>query len=307
MGIMARLTRRTERGPLLPQRPWYDEPSALDEIDTRSGGRSDDRLVLDSWVRNGYAIVEGVIPAAAIDAMLEELDGLFTATSPTPGLEFCDLEFGADGHRETIDHAALLERTPEQRHAARDRSSWRVHAFVDRSPAADAVRSAPELRRVASMILGRETEASYSINFHNGSVQALHQDCAVFHLGVPNWIVGAWIACEDITEGSGPLVFYPGSHRDAMYAEFDDYPNTNLRTASDDVAARYNRAVASRADDFTEERFLARKGDVLFWNGMLIHGGSAITDPGTTRKSLVVHFVPDGADAVKRVTLPARW
>jgi len=292
----------------LPEAAWFDSDAALDQIASRSGGDRGDHETLTSWVRNGYAVVEGVVPHGLIDAMLDDLDGAFTATQPLPGLEFCDLEFDTDGHRSTVDHGQLLARPEEQRLAARERSNWRVHAFVEQSNAADAVRRHPELQRVASMILGIPSEAGYSINFHNGSRQDLHQDSCVFHLGVPNLIVGAWVACEDIIEGAGPLVYYPGSHRGPLFSEFDDYPNTNLRTAPDDgTAARYTAQIVGDSDGFEEHKFLARKGDVLFWHGMLIHGGAAITEPGTTRKSLVLHFVPPGADAAQRVTLPARW
>jgi phytanoyl-CoA hydroxylase len=307
MGLLSRLTRRGGHRIDLPAQPWYDGPNAEAEVELRSAGSQDDQRILESWVRHGYAVVEGVVGDDAIDLMLGELDDLFAAPEPLSGLEFCDLEFSDDGHRQTVDHAGLLAHPLDERLAARDRSNWRVHALVERSRAADAVRRTAEMERIASLILGLETVASYSINFHNGSSQALHQDAAVFHLGVPNLIVGAWVACEDIVASSGPLVFYPGSHRDEMFAEFDDYPNTNLRTSTDQRAARYNRHIAARAEDFEEHRFLAKKGDVLFWNGMLIHGGSAITDPSVTRRSLVLHFVPAGVDAAQHVTLPTRW
>ncbi len=295
------------RAPQLPTSAWFDGPDAEGEIADRAQGDTRDEQILSSWVRHGYAVVDEVVPHDEIDAMLDDLDGLFTAAAALPGLEFCDLEFGTDGHRVTIDHQQLLAYSTEDRLAARSRSNWRVHAFVEQSAAADTVRSNPELRRIASMILGVPSTATYSINFHNGSRQDLHQDSCVFHLGVPNLIVGAWVACEDIAEGSGPLVYYPGSHQDPLFAEFDDYPQTNLRTASDSTAQRYSQAMVAEAERFEEQRFIARKGDVLFWHGMLIHGGAPITTPGLTRKSLVLHFVPRGADAATSVTLPTRW
>jgi len=305
---IARVAKAARSPQHLPDTAWFDTEDAADQIAERAGNDPDDHRILSSWVRDGYAIVEDVVPHDLIDAMLTELDSAFTATAPLPGLEFCDLEFDADGHRVTVDHGQLLARPVEQRLAARERSNWRVHAFVEQSAAADAVRRDLELQRLASMILGFDTQATYSINFHNGSRQDLHQDSCVFHLGVPNLIVGAWVACEDIVEGAGPLVYYPGSHRGPLFAEFDDYPNTNLRTAPDAAsAARYTAGVVAESNDFEEHKFLARKGDVLFWHGMLIHGGAAITEPGLTRKSLILHFVPSGADAAQQVTLPARW
>jgi len=37
-------------------------------------------------------------------------------------------------------------------------------------------------------------------------------------------------------------------------------------------------------------RFTASAGDVLFWHHNLTHGGSAVTRPGATRRSLVGHY-----------------
>ena len=48
----------------------------------------------------------------------------------------------------------------------------------------------------------------------------------------------------------------------------------------------------AKAAGLTRESFLPRKGDVLFWSADLVHGGSAITAPELTRKSLVGHYCP---------------
>jgi ectoine hydroxylase-related dioxygenase (phytanoyl-CoA dioxygenase family) len=37
-------------------------------------------------------------------------------------------------------------------------------------------------------------------------------------------------------------------------------------------------------------QFLASKGDVLIWHGRLIHRGTAPTQPGLLRKSLIAHY-----------------
>ena len=124
---------------------------------------------------------------------------------------------------------------------------------------------------------------------------------------MPNLICGAWIACEDIDEGAGPLVYHPGSHRRAAFHGFDRYPMTNLRTVAPDVAAAYQHHVDGAAEQSEPHHFLARKGDVLLWHGMLIHGGSPLTTPGLTRKSYVLHYIPTGADVADRVTGPTNW
>lgn len=306
MRLLHRISARHRR-PRLPERAWFDGPEATAEIGRRAGGSEHNRAILESWVSDGYAIVHDVVWHSLLDEMLDEVDGLFTTEIPLPMLEFADLEFDESGVRTAVDHAGLVAHPVEDRLAAKERSTWRIHGLINASERADSVRRHPELRRLASMILGVETTASYSINFQYGSRQALHEDSAVFHLGVPNLIVGAWIACEDIAEGSGPLLYCPGSHRRPMFGEFVDYPEHNLRTATDEQAAHYNRHVIDQAEGFEHHRFLARKGDVLFWHGMLIHGGSPVTEPSSTRRSFVLHFVPAGADRATTVTRPARY
>jgi ectoine hydroxylase-related dioxygenase (phytanoyl-CoA dioxygenase family) len=290
VSVLARIRRRLSGPPgppgppELPEQAWFDRPDALAEVARLAIDEPGDAEILESWVRDGYVVVEGLIGADAIDAMLAELDGLFSESEPRDLLEFCDLQFGEDGRRETLSHAGLLARPEAERQAAAERSNWRLHSMHHACAAARAISSDPDLERIASLILGLPAAARYSINFRYGSDQPLHEDTAVFHLRTPNLLVGAWIACEDVDETSGPLAYYPGSHRRPLYEEFDDYPNHNFRTATPETASRYNRHVAATAEEFEEHRFLAHKGDVLFWHGGLIHGGGAISDHSRTRR-----------------------
>ncbi|HET6830459.1 MAG TPA: hypothetical protein VFH44_03815, partial [Solirubrobacterales bacterium] len=43
-------------------------------------------------------------------------------------------------------------------------------------------------------------------------------------------------------------------------------------------------------------------GDVLFWHHKLTHGGSAVTRPGATRRSLVGHYFADRVLCYHEVT-----
>ncbi|MEA2145678.1 MAG: hypothetical protein QOG59_1265, partial [Solirubrobacteraceae bacterium] len=47
-----------------------------------------------------------------------------------------------------------------------------------------------------------------------------------------------------------------------------------------------------------DRSFLAHKGDVLIWSADLAHGGSPITDPELTRKSLVGHYCPERVEPI---------
>ncbi|MEY2958245.1 MAG: hypothetical protein RLZZ01_813 [Actinomycetota bacterium] len=298
--------RRRDRHPALPDRAWFDDVDAAAQVDQRASNDAEHQL-LRSWVRDGYAIIEGLVPERLIDEMVTDLDAVFDAPAvDLDRLVVNDLEL--DGHRRPTTTVAELRRLDRSdRLAARDGSSWRIHGFFEHSSAADRIRELPDLRRVASLVLGVESHAHYSINFHNGSTQALHEDSAVFHLGVPNLICGAWIACEDIDDRSGPLVYLPGSHRRPAFSGFTDYPVTNLRTADAATSVAYQQHVDEAATQYEQQRFLARKGDVLLWHGMLVHGGSPILEPGRTRRSYVLHYIPAGVDVADRVIGPTNW
>jgi ectoine hydroxylase-related dioxygenase (phytanoyl-CoA dioxygenase family) len=282
--------------------PWADLPDALERL---PGGA--DAALLEKWVRDGYVVVDGCVDTAALDEMVATLEGLWDAAAPIRGLELLDLHERRDVPPRNLTHAELLALPPETRQAMRAASDWRIHAFHHLNAAAARVFREPRLRRVASRLLGRRARPIAAINFMTGSQQSLHQDMAVFHIYPRNWLLGAWIACEDVTPESGPLIYYPGSHRTPMFPEFDDYPQTNLRTADLDCAHRYQRWVDDQATRYEAHHFHAKKGQVLFWHGQMIHGGAPVTRPGVTRKSMVIHYSVRGADRGREVVGPFRW
>ncbi len=73
------------------------------------------------------------------------------------------------------------------------------------------------------------------------------------------------------------------------------------------LAAAYEAYVDDVASRYPREEFIARKGQVLFWHGMLVHGGAPVLRPGSTRKSMVLHYTVRGADRAKEVRGPVRW
>ena len=286
--------------------PWFDQPDALTRCAPHARQETDTAL-LSKWVRDGYVVVEDAVDPADIDAMLAMLEGLWEAPAAIPGLILLDLRLDEVAPPRCLAHRELLALPLASRLRIRDASHWRIHGFHFVNAAARRIYLGRQLRDVAGSILGRRAVPIAAINFMTGSEQALHQDMAVFHIYPHNHLIGAWIACEDIAEGSGPLVLYPGSHRTAMFPGFPDYPQTNLRTADPGTARRYQEYVEGLASRFERREFYARKGQVLLWHGMLIHGGAPVTRPGTSRKSMVLHYSVRGADRGREVEGPFNW
>lgn len=290
--------------------PWFDQPHALESLAQRrrKGKLSDeDYHRLHQWVTDGYCIASGLVSHALIDAMTVDLDRIWTADRPFEGLEIDGLRFGPNTSRAKVSHREVLALEASDRAAARDSSNWRVQSFQKYSANAKAIFYSAELMRLASLILGRPSGPEGAINFMYGSTQTEHQDTAVFHLFPPNYIVGAWIACEDISPDSGPLMFYPRSHREPLFHGFDNYPQTNLKTASPELTQAYYEYVATLTHKFDRHLLLAKKGDALLWHGMLLHGGSEIKNPKLTRKSFVIHYIPPGMNVGHQVVGPFNW
>ena len=102
----------------------------------------------------------------------------------------------------------------------------------------------------------------------------------------------------DITADSGPLFYHPGSHRlPYLFSAELGIPADAARTGIEAYRNTYEPAIAAlvKRNGFDTPHFLAKKGDVLIWHHNLIHGGSAVTDPHSTRKSLVCHYYADSA------------
>ena len=286
--------------------PWFDQPDAMDEA-IRRARSADERATLESWVRDGYVVLRDVLEPADIDAMITTLDGLWDAPAPIANLDLLDLRDAPDAPPRAVPHTTLLGLPQEQRARMRAHSDWRIHGFHYVNAPAHRIFHSERLRAAVTQILGRRARPFAAINFMAGSQQHLHQDMAVFHIYPHNLLVGAWIACEDIKPESGPLVIYAGSHRAGMFPGFTDYPQTNLRTVDATTAASYQSWVDDLATRFARHEFLARKGEVLLWHGMLIHGGAPVGRRGTSRKSFVLHYTVRGADRAREVRGPFNW
>jgi hypothetical protein len=286
--------------------PWFDRPGALAEADRRARDAAE-AACFRHWVEHGYFVLRDVVDPADIDRMIAGVDALWTAPTPTPNLTLLDLRDDVDQPARSLTHAELLALPLERRQRMRAVSNWRIHGLHYLDPFARRMFRNARLRCVMTRLFGRRAKPFAAINFMAGSQQHLHQDMAVFHIYPHDYLVGAWIACEDIRPESGPLVFHPGSHTSGMFPGFTNYPQTNLRTADETTTRAYEAWVDDIAQRTPRHEFLARKGEILVWHGMLLHGGAPVRTPGMSRKSFVIHYTAPGADRGREVEGPFNW
>ena len=80
-----------------------------------------------------------------------------------------------------------------------------------------------------------------------------------------------------------------------------------MRTANKEVTQAYEEWIYDLAKKYEKKTFLAKKGDILLWHGMLIHGGDQVNRPELTRKSYVCHYIADGMNKYQEIEGPFNW
>jgi ectoine hydroxylase-related dioxygenase (phytanoyl-CoA dioxygenase family) len=247
-------------------------------------------------------------PPRDLDEMNAFVDGLGRMSWPLLGLKLLGVRLDDGPARSDISHLAFMRRPLAERQRILARGGWRIHRLDLHCEAAHRLYTNERLRQLASLIFGRFGQPFATIAFLQGSQQLAHQDMAVFHIHPHNHLIGAWIACEDISADSGPLMFYPGSHREPLFGEFTNYPQTNLRTAGDGLTGRYyDQYIVGLTKKYPKKEFIAKRGQVLLWHGMLMHGGSPVRDPALTRRSFVVHYTVPEFNWERQVLGPFNW
>ena len=150
-----------------------------------------------------------------------------------------------------------------------------------------------------------EPRPCQTLTFVNGSQQGAHQDTIHLTPFPAGYMMGVWVALEDVQPGSGELFYYPGSHRTPrLYAYHAGWPGLFGPAKGAPGGGDFNRlAVAAHqgyerlAADFTRVDYLPKAGDVLFWHENLIHGGAPRRDKSLSRKSVAMHYFADGCVA----------
>jgi ectoine hydroxylase-related dioxygenase (phytanoyl-CoA dioxygenase family) len=137
------------------------------------------------------------------------------------------------------------------------------------------------LRDVLETLLGEEVLAAQSMFYFKppgARGQALHQDN--FYLRVePGTCVAAWLACDLIDRENGGLEVVPGTHRMELFCP--EEADAELSFAREYVPPP--PGLAAVPVDMTP-------GDVLFFNGSLVHG-SQPNSSARFRRSFIGHYV----------------
>jgi hypothetical protein len=232
--------------------------------------------LLHGWVDNGFAKLSlSAVTEAFSDAFDNEIEGLWE-TRPE------DLAVSQ--------FVGAKKSFRDYNGPARDRG-YRIPDLHSHSDHALDLYLDPTLFRLIELIFDEPAVAFQSIYFEHGSMQGLHRDPLFDATDPPLNLCAAWIALEDITADSGPLMYVPGSHR-LPWFEFEpstiECRNKVSRERREEGNAWFNQMLEARG--LEPQAFTCRRGEAFLWHGGLAHGGQAIRNKQQTRKSFVVHY-----------------
>lgn len=260
---------RAEYFPDSGPKPWLDGDGWSRQIESLPPGES---ALCRQWAESGYVILQKLLPDLLLDTAWQAYEDAVERGGIT-----LEPESAGDGDR--LPGRFL---NPHKR----------VRAFC-------RVAKYPELLRWIERLLGHPARLLQTIASHKGSQQSAHSDSIHMTTYPLGYLAAAWIAFEDIDSNSGPLVFYPGSHRlpyvfsHDLQLSVDDMKNEGYASYRARYEPLVQKMIAERG--LGPEYFQARKGDVLIWHANLLHGGSLRRDLRLSRKALVGHYFAKGA------------
>lgn len=240
--------------------PWMDKPDITKEqIEAHPLFESFSEIIRQEilqWPANGYMIIPGFFTKEA-DLINEEIENL---------LQQHKINFNFTG-RKIMD-------------------GWKESELLNQ------IFRYPGILKLLSFIFGKEVNPFQTINFIYGSEQKPHSDSIHMTTEPLGYLSAIWIALEDVEEGSGELIYYPGSHKLGYIMSENFNTGNNFLKLGENNYEHYEKKIESviLQNRLEEKKFLPKKGDFLIWHANLLHGGAPITKQGKTRKSMVCHY-----------------
>jgi ectoine hydroxylase-related dioxygenase (phytanoyl-CoA dioxygenase family) len=225
------------------------------------------RRYREGFEEDGFTVVRGLFGADETERLCDEFTAL-RAAGPVPG------HFQPRASGPGADPLHVWPRV--------------MHPHEINDLARDVLLDA-RLRTVLEELLGEEVLAAQSMFYFKppgARGQALHQDN--FYLRVePGTCVAAWLACEVIDRENGGLEVVPGTHRMDLFCPEEA-----------DAGVSFAREYVPPPPGLAAVPVDMEPGDVLFFNGSLVHGSQPNRTVDRFRRSFIGHYVGRSAERI---------
>ena len=202
-------------------------------------------MTIEKYNKNGYLVVKSVIDNDTIDKIVNE----------------------------------IYEEHPENKNLNRITDAWKQYDIIG------YLAFNKKIMNILYQLYNRKPVPFQTLNFYLGTEQKIHSDQIHFCSDPKNFMCGVWIALEDVSMDSGPLIYYPGSHKLPFYTmqRLKIEPGNYLE---------YEKKIEEKIKKFglQAKHGNIKKGDIIIWHSNLLHGGSKRNNINLTRKSIVIHY-----------------
>jgi len=231
---------------------------------------------LQQWERDGYMIAPALFSEEDVAIIRDFFDRFATAGEPVPDSWIPSLD--------PADADDPLKRYPRVMQPHRWNEMCKRY-LID-----------PRIGAVLRQLIGCMPLATQSMYYYKppgAKGQAFHQDN--FYLEVqPDTCYAAWVAIDPVTPENGGLWVAPGTHKmDVVCPE------------EADAETSFSRHLVEPPTGVKPVPTRMQPGDVLFFNGSLIHGSQPNAHPSLWRRSYICHYMPELSDRISEAYLPA--
>jgi len=220
-----------------------------------------------TYQANGYAVARGLFSPAEVAQMRDHF--MEARKTPRP-LDDTGVDIGGDDP---------IKRYP--------RFIW-PHKWDD---VALRFMLDPRLKECMTALLGESPYASQTMVYFKppgARGQALHQDNYYLRVA-PGTCMAAWLALDDCDLANGCMELVPGSHKWDI-----------LCTVDADTQISFTSVTVPLPPGVKPVPVLMQAGDVLYFNGSIVHGSSPNTTTDRFRRALIGHYVQGTAEEVSK-------
>ena len=189
--------------------PWIDVAEA-DIPDFVNQYTFSDKLPFDLqekltfWEKNGYVILENIIPENLIDFYMKDVDELVQHKDQY------NTEIRIDLPEYVKNPVQPISAVPMDILMGR---YVKINDFHNQSVYGKKLMLHSGIVGFLQAIFNQTPVAMQSLTFLYGSQQATHQDFPYVTSQIPSHLAAAWIPLEDVHADAGPLYYFAGSHK----------------------------------------------------------------------------------------------
>lgn len=224
---------------------------------------------VEAFHRDGYVVIPGLFSSEEV-ALIRETFMEANADGPVEGLS--EIRRGEGGYTPDDPLSFYPRMMHPHKHADKPVGSLSQRYLLDK-----------RLQAILTALMGEEPVAAQSMFYFKppgARGQDLHQDNYYLQVS-PDTCYAAWVAIDDVDAENGGMVLIPGSHRLPVLCPKPADKSLYFTDHHLDVPEGMEPLPANM-----------KAGDVLFFNGSVIHGSPPNRSRDRFRRAFICHYLP---------------